>query len=176
LFVALPLFWIEGGCNWLATSVFPPRRSRFMRVNSVWIEAPTLPISWHHGWWLGAECRPPQTPTTVASLGRMVRGCSAANILPCDSHVRLEESKIRLLPPKDSFDMWLSGEGNEGGNWISSRWKSAPASFCSEQMHSGQNAIESVPAVVPKSIRAFVSFLQANFPRYLVKSPDYSSC
>jgi len=34
--------------------------------------------------------------------------------LPCDSHSPLEESKIRLIPPKDSFDMWLSAEGIDG--------------------------------------------------------------
>jgi len=39
LAVGLPIFWVEGGCTWLQTRVFPPRRPRIMPLNSVWIEA-----------------------------------------------------------------------------------------------------------------------------------------
>jgi hypothetical protein len=53
IIIAAPLFWIEGGCGWLQTKVFPPTRPRFMPLNSVWIDAPPLPISWHRGWWFG---------------------------------------------------------------------------------------------------------------------------
>ena len=53
ILVLLPFFWLAGGIRWLETKAFPPGRPRFMPVNSVWIDAPSLPISWHYGWWFG---------------------------------------------------------------------------------------------------------------------------
>jgi hypothetical protein len=44
-----------GGIRWLDTKVFPPRRPKDMPRNDVWIDAPALPISWHHGWWFGYD-------------------------------------------------------------------------------------------------------------------------
>src|SRR5215469_12669863 len=51
----LPIFWFAGGIRWLDTKVFPPRRPKDMPQNAVWIDAPALTISWHHGWWFGCD-------------------------------------------------------------------------------------------------------------------------
>src|SRR5437763_10008013 len=55
LLIALPLFWLLGGIRWLDTQIFPPRRPKNMPQNAVWIDAPALPFSWHHGWWFGCD-------------------------------------------------------------------------------------------------------------------------
>jgi hypothetical protein len=68
LLIALPVFWVSGGVTWLQTKVFPPRRPKDMPLNSVWINAPSLPISWHHGWWFGCEI----TQSGAANYCRLV--------------------------------------------------------------------------------------------------------
>jgi len=114
LIVALPLFLVEGGCNWLATSVFPPRRPRFMPVNSVWIDAPSLPISWHHGWWFGCGL----SSSGNANYCRLVEAegplVYASEYLPCSTRSPMDENNIHLVPPPDGESMWLFGEGSDG--------------------------------------------------------------
>jgi hypothetical protein len=110
--IATPLFWVEGGCNWLQTKVFPPKRPRFMPVNSVWIDAPSLPISWHHGWWFGCGFYSSGTNycRLVGADGQQVYG---GEYLPCDSNSPINDSDIRLVPPPDSSDMWLFSENSD---------------------------------------------------------------
>lgn len=112
--IAGPLFWTAGGVQWLDTKVFPPTRPRFMPINSVWIEAPHLPIEWHHGSWFGCGvsssgaanyCR------LVAANGQEIYG---GEYLPCSSSSPIVEPNIRLATPPDSVDMWLFGEENDG--------------------------------------------------------------
>jgi hypothetical protein len=114
LVIAVPVFWVEGGCNWLQTKVFPPKRPRFMPVNSVWIDALSLPISWHRGSWFG--CGVSSSGTTnycrlVDAEGPLVFG---SEYLPCSSRSPIDERNIHLLPPPHGASMWLFGEGNEG--------------------------------------------------------------
>lgn len=114
LVVGLPLFWVEGGCYWLQTKVFPPRRPRFMPVNSVWIEAPSLPISWHRGWWFGCGFSSSGTANycrLVEAEGSLVYG---SEYLPCSSRSPIDEKNIRLVAPPHGASMWLFGEGNDG--------------------------------------------------------------
>ena len=106
VFIAALAFWLVGGLYWLQ-KVVPPRRPRFMPTNSVWIDAPPLPISWHHGWWFG--CNLASSGTT--DYCRLIRGDGeqvyAGEYLPCDTHVAIAESNIHLVPPADSMEMWL---------------------------------------------------------------------
>jgi hypothetical protein len=78
-----------------------------MPTNSVWIDAPPLPVSWHHGWWFG--CNLASSGTT--DYCRLIRGGDeqvyAGEFLPCDTHVAIAESNIHLVPPTDSMEMWL---------------------------------------------------------------------
>ena len=112
--IAAPLFWMVGGLYWLDKKVFPPRRPRFMPVNSVWIDAPPLPISWHHGWWFGCGL----SSSGAANYCRLVRGDDeevyGGEYLPCSSGTPIEDVSIRLIAPPDSVNMWLFGEKNDG--------------------------------------------------------------
>src|SRR5215472_16680419 len=106
LVVAFPLFWFAGGITWLDTRVFPPRRPKDMPKNAVWINAPALPISWHHGWWFGCEMASSQTSNycrLVRNDGNEVYG---GDYLPCRTSAAIPENEIHLVPPRDSAEMW----------------------------------------------------------------------
>jgi hypothetical protein len=108
LVITLPLFWLAGGVHWLDTKVFPPRRPKDMPQNSVWIDAPALPISWHHGWWFG--CAP--APSGTADYCRLVMANGeevyAGEYLPCESKGPFTISTHKLVPPPDDIDMWIA--------------------------------------------------------------------
>jgi hypothetical protein len=108
LVVLLPLFWLAGGINWLDTKVFPPRRPKDMPQNSVWIDAPSLPISWHHGWWFGCDL----APSGVTNYCRLVmangEGVYAGEYLPCETKVPQQVSTMDLAPPPDNVEMWIA--------------------------------------------------------------------
>lgn len=108
LVVAFPLFWFAGGIRWLDTKVFPPRRPADMPQNSVWINAPALPISWHHGWWFGCDiaqsgaanyCR------LVMENGQMI---FAGEYLPCESKTPLPVSTRDLVAPPHNGAIWIA--------------------------------------------------------------------
>jgi hypothetical protein len=107
LVVALPLFWLAGGINWLDTKVFPPRRPKDMPQNAVWIDAPALPISWHHGWWFGCDLAPSGTANYCRLV--MANGAEvyAGEYLPCESKVPFPVSTKELAPPHN-VEMWIS--------------------------------------------------------------------
>jgi hypothetical protein len=114
LIMLFPVFWFVGGIQWLDKKVFPPRRPKFMPAASIWIDAPSLPISWHHGWWFG--CAPSSSETSdycrlVTANGEQVY---AGEYLLCSSSAVVPEREIHLIPPNDSSDMWLFAEGHEG--------------------------------------------------------------
>jgi hypothetical protein len=114
LIVFLPVFWLAGGIRWLEVKVFPPIRPRIMPVNSVWIDAPSLPISWHRGWWFGCGLSNSGTANycrLVQANGELVYG---DEYLPCGTHSVTAEASIRLVPPPDDASMWLFEEGNNG--------------------------------------------------------------
>jgi hypothetical protein len=47
----------------------------------------------------------------VGADGQQVYG---GEYLPCNSNSPISEESVRLVAPTDSFEMWLSGEGNDG--------------------------------------------------------------
>lgn len=108
LAVASPLFWSAGGDRWLDTKVFPPRRPRDLPQNAVWIDAPALPISWHHGWWFG--CDTPSSGTVNYCQLLMANGTKvyAGEYLPCKERSPVPMSKINLVPPPDQVGMWIA--------------------------------------------------------------------
>jgi hypothetical protein len=105
-FLALPLFWLFGGLGWLE-QMFPPRRPKSMPRNAVWIDAPALPISWHHGWWFGCD----MSSSGTANYCRLVMASGeevyAGEYLPCGGKSPLPVSAIELVPPGDSVEMWI---------------------------------------------------------------------
>jgi len=107
--IALPLFWLAGGIRWLDTRVFPPRRPRHMPKNSVWIDAPALPISWHHGWWFGCDISSSGTTNYCRLVGADGKQINAGEYLPCGRGSPIPESSMLLVPPPPrSFGMWLA--------------------------------------------------------------------
>ena len=108
LLVGLPLFWISGGNTWLDTKVLPPRLPKDMPQNSVWIDAPALPLSWHHGWWFGCEV----TPSGTANFCRIVKANGeqvyAGDYLPCESKTPLPISTKDLVAPPDGDAIWIT--------------------------------------------------------------------
>jgi hypothetical protein len=114
LAVAVPLFWIEGGCYWLQTRVIPPRRPRFMPLNSIWIEFPSLPVSWHRGAWFGCGLSHSGTANycrLVGTDGELVYG---GEYLSCATHSPIAEKDIHLVPPRSTGEAWLFTERSKG--------------------------------------------------------------
>jgi hypothetical protein len=106
---------MEGGVGWLETKVFPPKRPRFMPSGALWIDAPSLPISWHHGWWFGCA----RSSSGTANYCRLVDAANdrlvyGEEYLRCSDHSPIDEASIHLMPPPDGANMWLFGERNEG--------------------------------------------------------------
>jgi len=106
--VAVPLFWFGGGIRWLETKVFPPQRPKNMPQNAIWIDAPALPISWHHGWWFG--CDTPSSGRANYCRLVMTNGSDvyAGEYLPCENGSPVAMSKIDLVPPPDQVGMWIT--------------------------------------------------------------------
>lgn len=108
LLIALSLFWVSGGVTWLQTKVLPPRRPKDMPLNSVWIDAPSLPISWHRGWWFGCEV----TQSGAANYCRFVDGDGeqvyAGEYLPCGTKTPLPVSTKELVPPPNNEAIWIA--------------------------------------------------------------------
>src|SRR5882762_2906227 len=110
LAVGLPIFWVEGGCTWLQTRVFPPRRPRIMPLNSVWIEAPSLPVSWHRGGWFGCGLSHSGTANYCRLVGADGKVVYGGEYLSCATHSPIAEEDIHLVPPRSSGEAWLFSE------------------------------------------------------------------
>jgi hypothetical protein len=108
LVVAFPLFWLAGGIRWLDTKVFPPRRPKDMPENAVWIDAPPLPISWHHGSWFGCDLAPSGTVNHCRLVMTSGEEVYAGEYLPCKSKVPLPVSTKELVPPPDNVEKWIA--------------------------------------------------------------------
>jgi len=107
-------FWLAGGVHWLDKDV-PPRRPSFMPANSVWIDAPSLPLSWHHGWSFG--CGVSSSGTTNHCRLVLAGGTTVYedDYLSCRTRAPVSENALKLIPPPHgSFNMWLFGEGSDG--------------------------------------------------------------
>ena len=110
LVVGLPILWIEGGCYWLQTRVFQPRRPQFMPVNSVWIEAPSLPFSWHRGAWFGCGLSQSGTANYCRLAGTDGKLVCSGEYLSCATHSTVAEKDVHLVPPRDSGEAWVFTE------------------------------------------------------------------
>lgn len=114
LLVALPLFWASGGITWLDTKVFPPRRPKGMAPNSVWIDAPPAPISWHHGWWFGCELAQSGTANYCRFVKANGEQVYAGEYLPCATKIPLPISTQELVPPPRNEAIWIGDERLKG--------------------------------------------------------------
>jgi len=108
--VVPPLFWMGGGIRWLDTKVFPPRRPKDMPQNSVWIDAPSLPISWHHGWWFGCDVAQSGTANYCRFVMANGEEVYAGEYLPCESKTPLPLSTKELVAPPHSGALWIADQ------------------------------------------------------------------
>jgi hypothetical protein len=108
--VVPPLFWMGGGFRWLDTKVFPPRRPKDMPQNSVWIDAPSLPISWHHGWWFGCDVAQSGTANYCRFVMANGEEVYAGEYLPCESKTPLPLSTKELVAPPHSGAIWIADQ------------------------------------------------------------------
>ena len=124
LVVAVLLFWLAGGVRWLDTKAFPPRRPQDMPQNAVWIDAPPLPISWHHGWWFGCDLAPSGTANYCRLVMANGKEVYAGEYLPCKSEdstsglhqgVGSSTSQCRDVDCGQAF-------GHAGSGWSLEEW------------------------------------------------------
>jgi len=108
--LALALFWLAGGIRWLDTKVFPPRRPKDMPQNAVWIDAPALPISWHHGWWFGCDLAPSGTANYCRLEMANGEDVYAGEYLPCGSKLPVPVSTRELVPPPQNVEVWIADD------------------------------------------------------------------
>ena len=106
-------FWLGGGVHWLDKDVFPPRRPSFMPADSVWIDAPPLPLSWHHGWWFGCSL-PPSGKTNNCRLVGNGQTVFGGDYRSCRTQAAVPEQVLKLIPPPKGADMWLFAENADG--------------------------------------------------------------
>jgi hypothetical protein len=94
----------------------PSKRSRNMPADSVWIAAPNLPFSWHHGWWFGCwidsdgysnRCRLWAEGLDVVYEGQYVS---------CDSNSPVPARELKIRAPADSMHMWVATNSNHEGD------------------------------------------------------------
>jgi hypothetical protein len=111
--LVLLVFWLAGGVHWLNTRVFPPVKPAYMPANSIWIEGLALPISWHHGWWLGCSPRPDQTTykcTLVSGRGEVV---SDGAYVRCGGTPGDVDKSTEIVPPVELPKMWVANPKGE---------------------------------------------------------------
>jgi len=105
---ALPIFWFAGGIRWLDTKVFPPRRPKDMPQNAVWIDAPALTISWHHGWWFGCDVAHSGDANRCRLVMANDQEVYAGEYLPCQTKTPLPVSTNELTAPPHSGAIWIA--------------------------------------------------------------------
>jgi hypothetical protein len=106
----------------------PPARPKYMPANSIWVDAPALPFSWHHGWWLGCwidsdghsnRCR-----LWGAGLEKPI--VFEGQYISCETHSPVAAEELRLKAPPDSMQMWVG---------VATKEISAPAAFLENDKH-----------------------------------------
>ncbi|HET9363784.1 MAG TPA: hypothetical protein VFP71_02240 [Candidatus Angelobacter sp.] len=78
-----------------------------MPENAVWIDAPALPISWHHGWWFGCDLASSGATNYCRLVMANGKEVYAGKYLPCGSKAPLPVSTMTLAPPTD---LWIADE------------------------------------------------------------------
>lgn len=104
-------FWLGGGVHWLE-GVFPPRRPSYMPRNSVWIDAPPLPLSWHHGWWFGCSISS-SGATNYCRLVADGKTIYDGDYLSCRTHAPIPEEALTLVSPPPEA-LWLFPANGDG--------------------------------------------------------------
>jgi hypothetical protein len=106
----------------------PSARPKDMPANSIWVDAPALPFSWHHGWWFGCwidsdghsnRCR-------LWGAGLQKPIVFEGQYVSCETHSPVAAEELRLKAPPDSMQMWVG---------VATREISGPAAFLENDKH-----------------------------------------
>jgi hypothetical protein len=84
-----------------------------MPANSVWIDAPSLPLSWHHGWWFGCGVSL-SGATNYCRLVADTRTIYGGEYLSCKTQAPVPEQALKLIAPPQGANMWLFRENVDG--------------------------------------------------------------
>jgi len=79
-----------------------------MPENAVWIDAPALPISWHHGWWFGCGMSQSGMTNYCRLVGADGQEVYAGEYLPCSGKSPIPLSSMVLVPPPEAIGMWIA--------------------------------------------------------------------
>jgi hypothetical protein len=97
---------------------FSPKQPEFLPKSTIWIDAPPLPLTYAHGWWLGCEQLDSSSDrcTLVGHNDRFSGGDGGNHIVyegtyvSCRTKGSVDIDKVRLKIPDDSLNMWLGGD------------------------------------------------------------------
>lgn len=106
MFVAIPVLAMA---SCLGYKAFEARRPKDMPLSSIWIDAPAVPFGFYHGWWEGCWLESDQQANhcrLYLSAGNRV--VYEGRFMPCDAKSAIPTSEIKLKPPSQSTDMWIS--------------------------------------------------------------------
>jgi len=99
-----------------------------MPVESVWVDAPTLPFSWHHGWWLGCWIDGDGHSDRCKLWGAGLKNPVVfdGQYVSCETHFAVAADELKLKAPSDSMQMWVG---------VPSEERLAPAIFLQNGEH-----------------------------------------
>lgn len=106
----------------------PSLRPSSMPTDSVWIEAPALPFSWHHGWWFGCWINSDglSDRRRLWSQGLENPIVFDGKYISCENQAPVPANELKLMPPPDSMQMWVG---------VTSGEVAAPAAFLQNGKH-----------------------------------------
>jgi len=100
----------------LEIGIFSPKRPSSLPSNAIWIDAPPLPFTTAHGWWLGCELQDTKFDRCIliGHNDRMSGGdgqnslVSSESYLSCKTLGPLKTEEIVLKQPMASTSMWIN--------------------------------------------------------------------
>jgi hypothetical protein len=106
----------------------PSVRPKDMPANSIWVDAPALPFSWHHGWWLGCWIDADGHSNRCRLWGAALKNpiVFEGQYISCETHSAAVLSELKLKVPSNSMQMWVGVSTAEG---------TAPAVFLQNGKH-----------------------------------------
>jgi hypothetical protein len=100
----------------LEVGIFSPKRPTSLPANTIWIDAPPLPLTFAHGWWFGCEKQNANFDRCIL-IGHNDRASggdggnrvvSDESYLSCKTQMPLDANDILLRSPATSENMWIS--------------------------------------------------------------------
>ncbi len=116
IYISIAITLFLAAARELEIGIFSPKRPSSLPSNAIWIDAPPLPFTAAHGWWLGCEKQDANFDRCVL-VGHNDRASggdgqnsivSSEPYLSCKTLGPLDTRDIVLKQPKDSTTMWIT--------------------------------------------------------------------